>query len=112
MPLKMFGSRLKTLDTRSLKPPIRTGGDAAPYGSAEHKAWRKSVMERAGWRCEGLDDGVRCVRCAPAARLFADHIVELKDGGNRFDVANGRALCAVHHTLKTNEAKRERFRQP
>ena len=38
-------------------------------------------------------------------RLFADHIVELRDGGNPFELANGQALCGSCHTIKTMQAK-------
>lgn len=49
------------------------------------------------------------MRCAPVERLFADHIVELKDGGAPFDVANGQALCGAHHTLKTAAERQKRM---
>jgi hypothetical protein len=41
--------------------------------------------------------------------MFADHIVELKDGGAAFDVANGQCLCGSHHTLKTNAERARRM---
>jgi hypothetical protein len=37
--------------------------------------------------------------------MFADHIVELNDGGAPFDVANGQCLCGAHHTAKTADAR-------
>jgi len=40
--------------------------------------------------------------------MFADHIKELSDGGERFALSNGQCLCGSHHTLKTN---RERARR-
>jgi hypothetical protein len=40
--------------------------------------------------------------------MFADHIVELRDGGSRTDPLNGQCLCGKHHSLKTYRAKMER----
>jgi 5-methylcytosine-specific restriction enzyme A len=42
--------------------------------------------------------------------MFADHVVELRDGGSPFDLANGRCLCGAHHTRKTNEARAKRWK--
>jgi 5-methylcytosine-specific restriction protein A len=40
--------------------------------------------------------------------MFADHIVELKDGGLLLDLRNGQCLCGAHHEIKTVQAKRFR----
>lgn len=99
---------LKTINT--LLTPISTFLDTGPkkvddhYNSPEHKAWRLKVMQNAGWRCQAPGCGKR----SPENRLFADHIVELKDGGLPFDPANGQALCGAHHTLKTGQARKDR----
>lgn len=76
--------------------------------TAEHKAWRKAVLERAGYRCQAIENGQRCTKAAPDHRLFADHIVERKDGGAKLDPANGRCLCGSHHTQKTLAARLKR----
>jgi len=55
------------------------------------------VIARAGHCCE------RCGRSG--VRLFADHITELRDGGNPLELANGQALCGSCHTIKTMQAK-------
>lgn len=53
-------------------------------------------------------DGNRCVmggctnRDAP---LFADHIVEVRDGGAFWDVNNIQTLCKPHHDAKTLTVK-------
>jgi 5-methylcytosine-specific restriction endonuclease McrA len=67
------------------------------YITPEFKAWREIVIGRAGRRCE------KCGRVE--RRMFADHIVEVKDGGAKLDPANGQCLCGSCHTLKTNPAK-------
>lgn len=74
------------------------------YQSQEHKKWRSAVLRRAGFKCErcGRDDG----------RLYADHIVEIKDGGSPTELSNGQALCASCHTLKTNVEREKRYGLP
>lgn len=63
------------------------------YGTAGHVAWSKRVIARAGRRCE---------KCgATHGRMYADHMIELRDGGLPFDVRNGWCLCASCHTTKT-----------
>lgn len=78
------------------------------YVSSDYRAWREHVIARAGRRCEAVDNGVRCAKAEPRHRLFADHVVELRDGGAPLDPANGRCLCGHHHTLKTARAKTTR----
>lgn len=78
------------------------------YGTPEHRAWRKAVIDRAFGTCEAVDpDGRRCGRAE--ARMFADHVIELRDGGAPFDLANGQALCGGCHSRKTaaERAKRD-----
>ena len=53
--------------------------------------------------------GHRCSRAQPEHRMYADHIVEIKDGGSILDVTNGQCLCYSHHTIKTNEVKKKRY---
>ena len=96
---------------RSLLPVLKPGiakltGRSIPlppkqvdphYQGDDHLAWRRMVITRAGHCCE------RCGRSG--VRLFADHIVELRDGGNPLELANGQALCGSCHTIKTMQAK-------
>ena len=70
------------------------------YGTAEHKAWRTAVKERAGYRCEWPDCGVS------EPIMHADHIEEIRSGGAPLDLANGQCLCAHHHRVKTLAAAR------
>ncbi len=67
------------------------------YGTAAHRHWRAQVIQRARGRCEGKQhQGPN----PPEGRLYADHIIELKDGGAPFDVTNGQALCHSCHEAK------------
>lgn len=75
------------------------------YNTPEHGEWRRKVIERAGHRCQAPG----CTVAAPS-RLYADHIVELRDGGAALDVDNGQALCASHHSAKTIAARTARLR--
>lgn len=43
--------------------------------------------------------------------MFADHIVERRDGGAELDLANGRCLCGSHHSRVTAAARVRRQRQ-
>jgi 5-methylcytosine-specific restriction enzyme A len=53
--------------------------------------------------------GYRCTKAQPQHRMFADHIVEIKDDGAQFDVANGQCLCGPHHLMKTAQTRRDRL---
>jgi hypothetical protein len=99
--------RLATLDMRVAAPAPKV---ADPYyHSPEHQRWRRIVVERSGGRCQ--DTACRTPHRA-GVRLFADHIVELRDGGSPTDPANGLARCGACHTRKTAAARAERMRRP
>src|SRR5262249_28596351 len=98
--------RLRTLAPRlrSVGSPVRLPPKVkAPiYNTPEFQAWRAHVINRAGGRCEWIDhDHYRCIKATPHHRMYADHIIELYDGGHPFDLANGQCLCASHHQFKT-----------
>lgn len=103
--LTIIRPRLAAIDTRSVRPAEKT---ADPYyHTAQHKEWRRSVLNRAGWRCEWVTDGQRCTASAGTGhRLFADHVRERSDSGP--DQGDGMCLCGRHHTIKT---MRERARR-
>jgi hypothetical protein len=57
-----------------VKPPAKVMDPI--YNTPEFQAWRAQVLERAGQRCEALDDyGHRCTKAQPQHRVYADHIV-------------------------------------
>jgi 5-methylcytosine-specific restriction endonuclease McrA len=96
---------------RLIKPPIPKLGyrtvQLPPkereliYGTPDHVEWSYAIRKRAGWQCE---------RCGKrTGRMFADHIIELKDGGNPHDLSNGQCLCGSCHTLKTNNHRALRY---
>ena len=79
------------------------------YLTQQYAIWRQAVAARAGYRCQAVDNGRRCRKAMPDHRLFADHVVELQDGGAAFDPANGQCLCGAHHTVKTMAARAKRL---
>ncbi len=106
--LRNLGPRLSVLDLRTARPAPKAAD--RELLTSEHRAWRNAVLSRAGHRCERVERGVRCERAAPTHRLFADHIIERKDGG-AVDGA-GMCLCAIHHGLKTFRDRARRMARP
>lgn len=101
----MLRAKVETLDTSIAALPPKT---VAPiYQTPEYAAWRAAVIARANGRCQ---DRNCTARHYPGQRLFADHVVELKDGGAPFDVSNGLARCGASHTRKTAAARAARQR--
>jgi 5-methylcytosine-specific restriction enzyme A len=81
------------------------------YNTPEFRTWRRLVLARAGRQCEYVDGyGQRCTQQAPECRLYAHHIVEVKDGGALLDPSNGRALCHQHHEQASALARARRLR--
>jgi 5-methylcytosine-specific restriction enzyme A len=105
---------------RSLPPLVRISNTSttplAPkfsderYTTPDYRAWRSLVVRRAGGRCEAVEQGYRCTKASPDHRMFADHIIELKDGGSAFDPNNGQCLCSSHHVRKTIAARSKRLK--
>jgi 5-methylcytosine-specific restriction endonuclease McrA len=70
--------------------------------------WRKfiaAIVEKRGKRCE------KCKHDCQDTRIFGDHIIELRDGGEMFDETNVQLLCGSCHTTKTLRARMERMRR-
>ena len=108
MKLTTLRPRVATLDTRVAKAlPKETAGH---YGSSEHKAWALEVKRRAGWRCEYVENGVRCPNRHPMFRMYADHIQDIKDRPDlAVDLSNGRCACNSHNTSAGIAARSRRM---
>ncbi|MFT8245209.1 HNH endonuclease signature motif containing protein [Roseomonas sp. BN140053] len=106
--LSFLAPRLTAIDTRTAQPAPKVADPH--YATPEHQAWRAAVIRRAGGMCQAPGCG------RTGVRLFADHVRELRDGGDPLDPANGQALCGAHHTAKTasERARRqgERYHRP
>ena len=106
--LRTLAPLVRTLNTSTTKLPPRRIDPV--YSTPEFQRWRAHVVQRAGYRCEAIDNGYRCSEARPDHRVYADHIIELRDGGAPFDLNNGRCLCASHHELKTMAARTKRLK--
>ncbi|MGY8684565.1 HNH endonuclease signature motif containing protein [Bradyrhizobium sp. UFLA05-153] len=105
--LGLIGSRVPLVSQRLPKAPKIADEELL---TPEHRAWRKAVLDRAGWQCEWIDDGSRCSKSASNGDvMYADHRVERADGGANYDIDNGRCLCAVHHGRKTRDERNKRL---
>ena len=98
MALKCAPPMLRSANLSAARVPPKTAD--LWYLTPEHRAWAKAVVDRAG-RCED------CGRTG--TRLFADHVVEIKDGGSKTDLRNGQALCGRCHSRKTVAARAARM---
>jgi hypothetical protein len=75
------------------------------YLSPEWKAFRNQLIKERGWRCE--DHKCETPR-GPWKQIYGDHIVEIADGGARFDRANVLLRCGGCHGRKTRDEKAKR----
>jgi hypothetical protein len=96
--MKLAVRRIRYADRRTVQPRPKEAAEV--YGTPEHTAWATAVKKRDGWRCRVCGDS--------SGRLYADHVVEIYDGGSATDIRNGQTLCAKHHAEKT---ARERARR-
>jgi 5-methylcytosine-specific restriction enzyme A len=111
MPLRSLPPLVQHRNTRTTNLPAKRMDPA--YATPAYRAWRMQVVARAGARCEAVDvHGLRCSRAWPEHRMYADHVVELKDGGLLLDLTNGQCLCSSHHRSKTNAALDRRLKAP
>jgi len=110
--IRTLRPNVPVLDTRTIKMPRRRSDPVLDpiYNTPAYAAWRAEVIDRAGRRCEAIEDGIRCGKGSPEHRVYADHINELRDGGAPFDPSNGQCLCAVHHERKTVAARLARLK--
>ena len=80
--------RIAIMDSRPFRPPPKTVNPH--YHSQEHKRWARAVIRAARGQCQGAAHD--SARPRDGVRLFADHVVELADGGAALDPRNGTAL--------------------
>ncbi|MEE7459458.1 HNH endonuclease [Methylorubrum populi] len=87
---------LGTLDTRTARPAKVADRELL---TPEHRAWRREVLKRAGRTCQAPSCTAHGRR--GGVRLYADHIIERRDGGDPLDPKSRQALCPFHHQKKT-----------
>lgn len=93
--------RLPSRDLRTSLPPPKVAD--AHYQSPAHRAWSAEVIRRAGGKCQAPNCG------KTSNRMYADHIIELKDQGAPLDLTNGQCLCPSCHGLKTAQERAKRL---
>lgn len=94
-----------------LAAPVRTLG-AAPaakvtldfYGSAAWKALVCKIVKERSRRCQDIN--CRTPHRGQGQRIYADHVIELRDGGAPLDARNLLLRCAACHGRKS-AAERE-----
>jgi len=103
MALRTLRWRIRTPAPRIKTPDTAGGQNARHYQSSQHQRWAFEVKRR---------DRFVCRKCgARDARLIADHIIEIVDGGAPLDVSNGMTLCIACHNRKTAAARADRVRR-
>jgi len=75
-------------------------GNGGTQRGWQHEKWAKQVKARDG-ACQ-----LRYPGCTGAADE-ADHILNIKSGGARYDPANGQAACTHCHQIKTRHEAAE-----
>jgi 5-methylcytosine-specific restriction enzyme A len=68
------------------------------------------IIAKRGRRCEG-GECKRINRSLRGERIFADHIIEIQDGGALLDEENIKLLCGSCHHTKTLQERARRMRQ-
>jgi 5-methylcytosine-specific restriction endonuclease McrA len=91
---------LAVADLRIARPLPKTVNPF--YLTPEWRQLMRRLIRARGRRCEQPGCG------RTNTRIFGDHIVELRDGGDPLDERNVRLLCGSCHTLKTNAARAAR----
>lgn len=102
MKIRMLKPRLAELDLRTAREPAKTADRI--YSSRQWLGLMASLKKTRGHKCEQCG--------STSGRIYGDHIVELKDQGAAFEASNVRLLCASCHTLKTNQRRAQRLREP
>lgn len=92
-----------------------TGGKCEDHRKVEHKRYNNSRTDKeitaqyktSRWqrvrKAALFRDGGWCQRCKEKPAALVDHIIEIKDGGDMWDLANLQALCDSCHNIKTRE---------
>lgn len=97
--LTTYPGKVATLDTRTVKPPPKRAD--AFYLTPEWRALVAAITQVRGHRCE------LCGRTR--VRLYADHVLELSDGGAPLDASNLQLVCGSCHGKKTAAARARRM---
>lgn len=79
------------------------------YRTQRWRRLRQAALDRDGWVCTHP----RCRADLHGHRnAVADHIIEVRDGGDFWSLDNLQSLCPDHHQAKTGTARAQRKRPP
>jgi hypothetical protein len=110
--VKVRPNRITARDTRAVRSPPPPAGGRGPkftvafYGTAAWKSLMREIIAKRGRQCQ--DPACQTPNRARGKRVYGDHVVELKDGGEPLDPGNVSLRCASCHSLKSAEARRQR----
>lgn len=107
MALQAKGAKLRPSSAHKLRPAAKRADQELV--TRAHREWAHEVKRIAGFRCEDCGAEGREIAGASSVALYADHIKERKDGGARYDPANGRCRCGPCHGRKTAEERAKRY---
>lgn len=100
--------RISTPATRMITQRLK---ETLPfYRTREWVQLVAKIIAKRGRRCEG-EECSRINRSLRGERIFADHIVEVQDGGALLDEVNIELLCGSCHSRKTLAERAKRIRQ-
>lgn len=103
--LKNMAARVTTLETRTAPLPPKTIDPF--YLSREWRALVGKIKRERGETCE--DPSCKGPHHR-GQRIYADHVVEIQDGGAKLDARNVMLRCARSHGLKTARERAGRMR--
>lgn len=100
MKLLTLKPRVATLDSRRARPEPKRADRF--YSTPEWREARALSLALNLWRCAACD--------RRDVRLYVDHKVELKDGGDPLAQSNLEPLCGACHSAKTAKHRAERMK--
>ena len=102
--LRIAAPRLSAADNGRVKQSPKRGD---PFYDLPE--WRKLVARIIAKRGRICEDPACPAAHSNTMRVYADHIVELRDGGAPLDERNVQLLCASAHGRKTIAARAKRM---
>lgn len=103
--VRTLGPLVRVIDTRCAASAVKRTDPF--YSTPEWRQFQSQIIAERGRVCEDPTCDGRTHK--PGMRVFADHLVELQDGGAPFDPRNIMLRCGASHTRKTLAVRGERL---